>query len=408
MGEAAIVVPGTVRHPPPLSVYVHLPWCTRKCPYCDFNSHKAAAVIPEAEYVRALLADAETVLPLVWGRRPQSLFIGGGTPSLFSPEALDTLLCGLRALSLLPPNAEVTLEANPGSSETAKFAEFAALGVNRLSLGAQSFNDQALVALGRIHNGREARQAAQAAAEVFDNFNIDLMHALPQQDTAAARDDVTVALEYDPPHLSLYQLTLEPGTPFFRRPPLLPPPDESAAIGDAVVAAAMSAGLARYEISAFARPERQCLHNINYWQFGDYVGIGAGAHGKITAGGKIYRQARVKHPLDYMRRATAGNAVSEERTVAGKDAVFEFMLNALRLTEGFAPELLMERAGVALTAVDKILCACEDEGLLLRNLNVIKPSERGLRYLNDMLLRFLPETDAPPTADCSLSSLRQP
>ena len=392
MSEAAVAVPGVVRQPPPLAVYVHLPWCARKCPYCDFNSHKAPAVVPEAAYVRALLIDAETVLPLIWGRRPQSLFIGGGTPSLFSPESLDSLLCGLRALSLLPPEAEVTLEANPGSSDAVKFAEFAALGVNRLSLGAQSFNDRALAALGRIHNGRAARQAVAIAAEVFDNFNVDLMHALPQQTPAAARDDVAVALEYRPPHLSLYQLTLEPGTPFFLRPPPLPAADESAAIGDAVAEAAAAAGLARYEISSFARYGRQCRHNVNYWRFGDYVGIGAGAHSKITASGKIFRQRRIKHPRQYMRCAAA--AVVEERTVAGKDAVFEFMLNALRLTGGFPPAMLAARTGVNIAAVDKILCACEDDGLLMRSADIVRPTERGLRYLNDMLLRFLPESEA--------------
>ena len=389
--DAIVAPPSAPLAPPPLSLYAHLPWCARKCPYCDFNSHKAPAAIPEKEYIAALLADAESVLPSVWGRRVSSVFIGGGTPSLFSPEAADALLRGLRTLSLLPPECEITLEANPGSSDAAKFSEFAAAGINRLSLGAQSFDDNALSAIGRVHDSAAARRAARIAAETFDNFNIDLMHALPGQSIAAAREDVEIALSFAPPHLSLYQLTLEPGTPFFRRPPPLPPPDEIADIGDAVCAVAAAAGFHRYEVSAFAREGRECRHNLNYWRFGDYIGIGAGAHGKITGGGKIVRHSRIKNPLEYMRRVFADGAIAESREVAARDAVFEFMLNALRLPDGFAPSLLTERIGASVGAAENVLTSCEQDGLLIRNARIIKPTAKGLRYLNEMLLRFLPE-----------------
>lgn len=389
-----VFLPGAARISPPLSLYVHLPWCARKCPYCDFNSHKAPAEIPETEYVRALLTDAETIPPLVWGRRVSSVFIGGGTPSLFSPEAADRLLQGLRALSLLPPDCEITLEANPGSSDEAKFAEFAAAGINRLSLGVQSFNDQSLSALGRVHDGAEAKRAMQAAARAFDNFNIDLMHALPGQSVREAKEDLAAAMETSVPHLSLYQLTLEPNTPFFQTPPPnMPDDDQAADISDAVCQAAQAGGYGRYEISAFAKPGRECAHNLNYWRFGDYAGIGAGAHGKITGNGIITRYARIKHPGEYMRRALSGNAVSETRTVGGGNAVFEFMMNALRLPEGFSPAMLQERTGATVNDIEDTLSRCEKDGLLFRNASVVKPTPLGLRYLNDMLTRFLPTAD---------------
>ena len=390
--ETTIPSPGGIFAPPPLSLYVHLPWCAKKCPYCDFNSHQAPQHIPEKQYAAALLADAETLLPALWGRRPRSVFIGGGTPSMFSPAIMDAILCGLRARGLLPPDAEITLEANPDSADAGKFAEFAAAGINRLSLGVQSFDDNALAALGRIHNGKTSRRAAEAAALTFANFNIDLMHALPAQTAEAAVLDIKTALAFSPPHLSLYQLTLEPGTPFFRRPPpFLPPPDNAADIGDAVFAAAENAGFCRYEISAFARPQRECRHNLNYWLFGDYAGIGAGAHGKITSGGKIFRQTRIKHPGEYMRRIAAGEPAAEERAVPKRDAAFEFMLNALRLPAGFPPSMLLERAGIHVSALDGVLTSCEKDGLLFCGAHVVKPSAKGLRYLNDLLLRFLPE-----------------
>lgn len=375
----------------PLSLYVHLPWCVKKCPYCDFNSHKAPAATPEREYVDALLADARTLPPRVWGRRISSVFIGGGTPSLFSPRSIDDLLRSLRTLSLLSLDCEVTLEANPESADAGKLAEFAAAGVNRLSLGVQSFDSQALAALGRAHDGRTARAAAEATAASFDNFNIDLMHALPGQNAAGAAADVAAALSFGPSHLSLYQLTMEPGTPFFLRPPAgLPESDEAADIGDAAFGATEQAGFERYEISAFALPGRQCLHNLEGWLFGDYAAIGAGAHSKIT-GETIEREERTRHPAEYMRHALAGDAVARRRAVSGRDAAFEFMLNALRLPGGFAPALLEERAGESIASVADILSSCERDGLLEAGIARIRPTAKGLRYLNDMLTRFLPE-----------------
>lgn len=390
---AAVVSPSAVSVSPPLSLYAHLPWCVRRCPYCDFNAHRAPAKIPEREYVRALLADAEAFLPAAWGRRVLSVFVGGGTPSLFSPESMDELLRGLRALFAISPECEITMEANPGAADAAKFREFAAAGINRLSLGAQSFDDRALAALGRIHDGKKSREAAAAVADAFDNFNIDLMHALPGHSAQNAAEDLRIALSFSPPHLSLYQLTLEPGTPFYRRPPPLPSADESADIGDAVFAAAEEAGFRRYEVSAFARAGRECRHNLNYWRFGDYIGIGAGAHGKMTAAGKIVRAARVKDPREYMRRALSENdsAIAETREVSARDAAFEFMMNALRLSGGFPPSLLCERAGVPINAVEHILASCEEDGLLFRGAHIVRPTARGLRHLNEMLTRFLPE-----------------
>ena len=397
--ESAQVVapPQTIIAPPPLSLYAHLPWCVRKCPYCDFNSHRAPRDIPEKEYVRALLADAETFLPDVWGRRIASVFVGGGTPGLFSAESIDEMLRGLRARFAIAPECEITLEANPGAADVVKFREFAAAGINRLSLGAQSFDDSALAALGRIHDGQKSREAAESAAAAFDNFNIDLMHALPRRSAANACEDLNIALSFAPPHLSLYQLTLEPGTPFFRNPPPLPDADETADIGDAVCNAAIAAGFRRYEISAFALPGRECRHNLNYWRFGDYIGIGAGAHSKITAAGKIFRRARIKNPRDYMRNTRARNpaaaiaAAAETREVPPREAAFEFMMNALRLPEGFPPQMLCDRTAAPMHILEPILQSCENDNLLFRNAHIIRPTETGLRHLNEMLARFLPE-----------------
>ena len=383
-------LPGTTRYPPPLSLYIHLPWCARKCPYCDFNSHKKSRHLPENDYIHALLADAETLLPLIWGRRIQTVFIGGGTPSLFSPAAIDKLLCGLRALSLLSMDGEITMEANPDSSESVKFKEFAAAGINRLSLGAQSFDDDSLAALGRAHDSRAARKAATIAAEIFNNFNLDIMYALPGQNIDKALQDIKIALSFAPPHLSLYQLTLEPGTPFFRfPPPRLPSDDDAAAIGDAAMQAVINHHYQRYEISAFAAAGKECHHNLNYWQFGDYAGIGAGAHSKITLSGKIYRYARIKHPAEYMRRAITGDAVSEKRIINHQERVFEFMLNALRLPSGFTIESFYERTGMQLPT--KIINQCEQEGLLATTVERVYPTEKGLRYLNNITEKFLPK-----------------
>ena len=381
-----------VMRPPPLTLYVHLPWCVRKCPYCDFNSHRAAKTLPEEEYVDALLADAEKTLPSVWGRRPCAIYFGGGTPSLFSPTSIFRLLSGLRALYNPLADAEITLEANPGAADAGKFAEFRAMGINRLSLGAQSFNDEALSRLGRIHDGAQSHAAAAAACDIFDNVNLDLMHALPEQTQSAALSDVNMAMGYRPTHLSLYELTLEAETVFYKSPPAgLPSSDETAAISEAVIGVATGGGYARYEVSAYALKNHECRHNLNYWRFGDYLGIGAGAHAKISINGALYREQRVKHPADYMKQAMKGDAVSERRKVSGREAVFEFMLNTLRLCDGFEISLLAERLGGGTSAAEKALTLAEEQGLIARSATTICPTGKGLRYLNDLLLLFLPE-----------------
>ena len=397
--ENAAVVAQTVIAPP-LALYLHLPWCLQKCPYCDFNSHKAPQTLPEDAYINALLTDAEHALPEVWGRRIVSLYLGGGTPSLFSPESLDKLFAGLRALFNIAPDTEVTMEANPGAADAGRFAEYRALGISRLSLGAQSFNDAMLKSIGRIHDAKQARNAAQKAAQVFDNVNIDLMHALPAQTIKGALEDANIAMSFAPQHLSMYQLTLEPGTPFHRAPPpQLPNEDDTAAAGEALIKIAEDNGYARYEVSAYARAGYECAHNLNYWRFGDYLGIGAGAHGKITANGKIKRQSRVKHPGDYMRRVTKGAMIAEQKHIGGREAVFEYMLNALRLTEGFAPADMHARTGMTTSTIERALQTAEREKMITRTPSRITTTPFGMRFLNDLLALFLPppakEGDAP-------------
>jgi oxygen-independent coproporphyrinogen-3 oxidase len=375
---------------PPLSLYVHIPWCIRKCPYCDFNSHEARGEIPEARYVEALIADLEFALPAVWGRRFSSVFFGGGTPSLFSPDAIDRILAAVRARVPLAPDAEITLEANPGTFEQAKFAGFMAAGVNRLSLGVQSFNPVHLAALGRVHDEREARTAAAAALEIFGNVNLDLMYALPEQTLAEARADVAAALELSPPHLSFYHLTIEPNTLFHRHPPPVPDEDRAADIADAVEAALADAGYGRYETSAFAKPGRECRHNLNYWRFGDYLGIGAGAHSKLSFPDRVLRQARWKQPQQYLEQVARGEPLLEEREIARDEIGFEFMLNALRLTAGVPLALFSERTGLAPAIVGKALDDAERRGLLARDHERIAPTALGQRFLNDLQALFLP------------------
>ena len=378
---------------PPLTLYAHLPWCARKCPYCDFNSHRAPDNIPQKEYADAMLADAESVVPRVWGRRVSAVYFGGGTPSLFAPEVLDSLLSRLRAVFHFAPDAEITMEANPGAADLARFADYRAAGVNRLSLGAQSFKDESLRKLGRIHDGKQAQRAAAKAAEVFDNFNIDLMFALPGANETDALNDLRIAMSFSPPHLSLYQLTLEPGTPFFDSPPNdLPDADAAADIGDATAQAAEAKGWRRYEVSAFARAGMECRHNLNYWMFGDYIGLGAGAHGKLTTRDEIRRETRVKNPMEYIRRAKSGDALRERRTTKGRDAVFEMMLNGMRLTDGIPASLAAERAGTT-AGMERALRQAEARGLIARDAFRIRPTARGLRFLNDLLELFLPELD---------------
>ena len=378
---------------PPLSLYVHYPWCVRKCPYCDFNSHEARGglgSIPEEDYLAALVADLEAALPQIWGRRIVSVFIGGGTPSLLSARGLDTLLMALRARLQLLPEAEITLEANPGAIEADKFAAFRDAGINRISLGIQSFDERHLAALGRIHTAAEARRAVDLALQRFDNVNLDLMYALPLQTLAEARRDIETAAACGVAHLSAYHLTLEPNTPFHHAPPPLPEDDLAADMQEMVEATLAGAGYQHYETSAFARPGRRCAHNLNYWNFGDYLGIGAGAHGKISAPEGIVREARRKHPRDYLASAAQGDFVQEFRTVGSTELPFEFMMNALRLTEGFAPRLFEERTGLPLEAIRCEVDAARRTGLMETSAERIAPSKQGQRFLNQLLLEFLP------------------
>lgn len=377
--------------PPPLSLYIHFPWCLRKCPYCDFNSHAAKDTLPETEYIDALIADLETNLPQVWGRPVISIFMGGGTPSLFSAASMERLLSAIRARLPLQPDAEITLEANPGTFEAEKFAAYRAAGINRLSIGIQSFNAKHLQALGRIHNDQEAHAAIAIARQYFDNFNIDLMYALPGQTLAEVTTDMATALAAQSTHLSAYQLTLEPNTLFHHQPPAnLPNEDVAADMQDQLEVQLATAGLVHYETSAFARPGRQTRHNLNYWTFGDYLGIGAGAHAKISFPDRIVRQMRYKQPQEYLAHMATGSAVQDEQTVAFAQRPFEFMLNALRLTEGFAEALFCERTGLPLTRILPVLDQAIADGLLIRNSGRMIPTQKGQRFLNVLLHRFLP------------------
>ena len=380
---------------PPLSLYIHFPWCVRKCPYCDFNSHALRGEIPEAQYIDALLTDLEQDLPRIWGRPVRSIFLGGGTPSLFSPEAIERLLAGVRARVTLVPEAEITLEANPGTVETERFRGYRAAGVNRLSIGIQSFDPEQLQKLGRIHGRGEALAAAQAArAAGFDNFNLDLMFGLPQQTPDEALADLRTALTLKPAHLSVYQLTLEPNTLFHAQPPALPDDDVIAAMQDALQAELADAGFAQYEVSAYAQAGRRCRHNLNYWQFGDYLGIGAGAHAKITDAQGITRLWKVKQPREFLEAAGTPAALGGEQRLGTDDAVFEFMLNALRLTDGFSPALFAERAGLPLAALEPALAQATARGLIARNADAIRTTPLGQRFLNDVIALFLSERRA--------------
>ncbi|HJY77910.1 MAG TPA: radical SAM family heme chaperone HemW [Burkholderiales bacterium] len=384
----ALERPGAVRFEalPPLALYVHIPWCVRKCPYCDFNSHERAGSLPESEYLNALFRDLEASLPQIWGRRVFSIFVGGGTPSLFSPQSIDALLSGVRARLALDPQAEITLEANPGTVEAARFRGFRGAGVNRISIGVQSFDDRMLAALGRIHSADEARRAIDAALASFDNVNIDLMYALPGQTPAMARADLDEALRFGPPHVSAYQLTLEPNTVFWSKPPALPEHDVAADMQLVVEDQLGAAGYEHYETSAFARPGRRCRHNLNYWQFGDYLGIGAGAHGKLSFPDRVTRHARAKQPNEYMKP----DARVEEGVVSAAELPFEFMLNALRLVDGFDVALFSERTGLPFQIIQSSFEDVEKRGLVARDWKHIRPTERGRRFLNDLLEAFLP------------------
>ncbi len=381
---------------PPLSLYIHIPWCVRKCPYCDFNSHEAKGVLPEQEYVAALIRDLELSLPLIWGRKVYTVFIGGGTPSLLSAQAMSKILTMVRTLLPLDVNAEITLEANPGTVEAEKFAGFREAGVNRLSLGIQSFNDGHLKALGRIHDAGEARRAVEIAQRHFDNINLDLMYGLPQQTLAEAEADVRAALAYAPQHLSCYHLTLEPNTLFHRYPPALPDDDTSSEMQQRIEQLLDEHGYQHYETSAFAQPKKQSRHNLNYWQFGDYLGIGAGAHSKLSFPGKVLRQARYKQPQAYLEQVAQGTPVQTEHEVGRDDLVFEFMMNALRLNQGFAAALFSERTSLPLLVMRRELEKAEQRGLLVRDQQHIAPTELGRRFLNDLLQIFLADKNQIP------------
>jgi len=378
---------------PPLALYIHFPWCEKKCPYCDFNSHQVKDGVQgfdEERYIKALITDLETELPRIWGRQVHSIFIGGGTPSLLSPTGMNDLLSAIRARVNLEPGAEITMEANPGSVEADKFTAFAKSGINRVSLGIQSFQDEQLKALGRIHNGEEAKQAIAIAVENFKSVNIDLMYGLPNQSLAAAKADIEIALSFKTPHLSLYNLTLEPNTYFANFPPKLPSEDEIDAIFEQNLELLTAAGYKRYEVSAYAKKDQECKHNLNYWRFGDYIGIGAGAHGKISFPDKVTRQVRERHPETYMQAMESkGNALIESREVSAKDLPFEFMLNTLRLTDGVETKTFSERTGLPLHVISKGLEEASKKGLLDDNPTALKATALGLRYLNNLQEMFL-------------------
>ncbi|MDP1558229.1 MAG: radical SAM family heme chaperone HemW [Nitrosomonas sp.] len=384
---------------PPLSLYIHIPWCLKKCPYCDFNSHEVKGEgrqAPEAEYVVALIRDLESALPNVWGRSIASIFFGGGTPSLFSAQSIDQILATVRMLLPLEHFAEVTMEANPGTFEARKFADFRAAGVNRLSVGIQSFNARHLRALGRVHDDREAHRAVEMALKHFANVNLDLMYALPGQTLADARADIETACASGVAHISAYHLTLEPNTLFYRYPPVLPDDELSAEMQVMIERLTASKGYVNYETSAFAQPGRESRHNLNYWRFGDYLGIGAGAHSKISFADKIIRQMRYKQPKEYLEKAgqasaTSASTIQTQDELSCADRGFEFMMNALRLTAGFETQLFQERTGLPISTIQRQLDEAEQRVLIVQDYQRITPTLIGRRFLNDLLQIFLPD-----------------
>jgi putative oxygen-independent coproporphyrinogen III oxidase len=392
--------PARLKSLPPLSLYIHIPWCIRKCPYCDFNSHEVrdrSGGMPEEEYVAALIRDLESTLPQVWGRKVVSVFFGGGTPSLFSARSIDSILSAARALLPLEHFAEVTLEANPGTFEAEKFRNFRDAGINRLSIGIQSFNSRHLKSLGRIHDDSEARRAVDIALNIFDNVNLDLMYGLPAQTLEEAQNDINIAVASGIAHISAYHLTLEPNTLFHRFPPALPDDDLAAEMQTAIEETLASGGYVNYETSAFAQSGRECRHNMNYWLFGDYLGIGAGAHSKISFVDQIVRQIRYKQPREYLSKSapemvSAGPPLTEQHELERNDRAFEFMMNALRLTEGFPTQTFVERTGLPITNIQRQLDEAERLELITRDHRQIAPTLAGRRFLNDLLEIFLPQS----------------
>ena len=381
---------------PPLSLYLHLPWCIKKCPYCDFNSHEfregSDPVSTQDAYIHALFADLEASLPLIWGRSIQTVFLGGGTPSLFSPEAIDRLISGIRARVRLAPDAEITMEANPGTFEKDRFKAFHQAGITRLSIGVQSFDNAHLKALGRVHDRDQALAAVTEAAQVFDTFNLDLMYALPGQTIEGLTQDIQTALAFEPPHISIYHLTIEPNTVFAKFPPVLPEDDLAYDMMDRITELTGLAGLDRYEVSAYAKTGHQCAHNLNYWQFGDYLGIGAGAHSKLSFAHRVLRQVRYREPALYMQQAMKGEPVTQSTEVSRLDLPFEFMLNALRLRGGFDLADFVDRTGLAMTSIQKGLTEAEKLGLIGRDLHRVWPTDRGFDFLSDLQALFLADS----------------
>jgi len=380
---------------PPLSLYIHIPWCVRKCPYCDFNSHEARDGIPEDAYIDALIADLEQDLPAIWGRTIETVFFGGGTPSLFSPQGIDRLLCDVRARVSLKPDAEITLEANPGTVDHARFQGFREAGINRLSIGIQSFQPELLKKIGRIHDDHEAIAAVKAAHQAgFENFNLDLMCGLPGQTQTQALQDLQTAMELQPTHLSWYELTIEPNTWFHRHPPQRPDDDVLWEMQQAGRAQLEAAGFERYEVSAFARHDRQCRHNMNYWQFGDYLGIGAGAHTKISdaATQSITRMAKQRHPRNYLDSAHSAARISSSTRLTPQDVLLEFAMNALRLDQGFSPAVFTATTGLSYTDIETIVNRGVADGLLDSGDGIIRTTQKGQRYLNELLQQWMPDT----------------
>lgn len=377
---------------PPLSLYVHIPWCIRKCPYCDFYSHEKHSTLPEKEYLDVLRRDLELSLPMIWGRKISSIFIGGGTPSLLSAKGIDQLLSFIRELLPVLPDAEISMEANPGTFEAGKFKSYRESGINRLSIGIQSFNPHFLHELGRIHDHDEARGAIEIARRYFDNINLDLMYGLPRQTLEQLKDDVSVALSYEPAHLSFYQLTIEPNTYYFKHPPVLPDEDTLDQMQKWIESSTSAAGFEHYEVSAYARTGRQCFHNKNYWLFGDYLGIGAAAHSKITLPDQsVIRQMRLRNPLLYMGGIEQGIPLEEQFEVPVSDLGFEFMMNALRLMDGFPPALFANRTGLNFSVINEAVTEAVKRGLLMVSPAHVQPTELGKRFLNDLQQIFLPD-----------------
>ena len=386
LGEATV---SGLTNPPPLSLYIHIPWCVKKCPYCDFNSHESRGEIPEKRYVAALIKDLEQSVPRVYGRKIKSVFFGGGTPSLFSADSINEILSAVRMLTPLDYAAEITLEANPGTVDTAHFAGYKQAGVNRVSLGIQSFDADYLKALGRIHDDKQALQAAELALNTFDRVNLDIMYGLPNQTLELALEDARKAIVLGSDHLSFYHLTLEPNTPFHRTPPSLPDDDTSADMQEQIEGLLAENGFEHYETSAFCKPKSQARHNVNYWQFGDYLGIGAGAHSKLSFHDKITRETRHKNPKAFMENVEKGSAVDNTWAIEQADLGFEFMMNALRLSNGFEIKLFRERTGMPLEAISMRLAESSKKGLIIQNNSFIQPTLLGQRYLNNLLEIFL-------------------